>query len=668
MDHAQLQRQIELIQALDRIRDSYGDDDDPAAMFTAIADLLMRQFDAQACGILLLGTTDDALECVAASGMDASQVIELGHQALALDGWSLLTTNTLATPIILNGERLGALMIIRPQQAFDEADTQLLEVAESHVDSAVIQARTTWKYRQRNRELEAIHEIDHLRDYTPHESDLISGFTSILLKYFQAELCMIALSHSDSGELIVRGVVDKNTLPAEALDVMREAVEDLNAARALPAPEGFEQLNLLAAPLFVSGQRLGGLVIGRTSPFRASEHRLLTVMTTQMDSAIAYSRLHQQLNQRTKELEVIYRIDRIRDQETDFDALLQKVLHELCEVVSGEIGYIMLYTDRKETPLEMKSSTVDGALTSAEYAAIIQDFSRQALETGQLIYDNAVNTAGVRSIIAIPLILNQRIIGVFGAVNSRHTRGFSSEDRRLLSAITSQVDTAIFERLEQRRMRSLLSRSVDPKVLDYMLRQTNAANMLAGGRIVISVLFADLRGSTQWAEQIEPEELVTVLNLFLGKMTDVIFKYGGTLDKFVGDQVIGLFGSPLFLPDHAERATAAALEMQAAHRELSAELAARGHNLPSMGVGVSSGEVIAGELGPSIRTDFTAVGRAMNLGARLCSAAGPGQIFISQATYDLVQLRSEVRALEPLHLKGISQPAPVYELLALKEP
>ena len=160
--------------------------------------------------------------------------------------------------------------------------------------------------------------------------------------------------------------------------------------------------------------------------------------------------------------------------------------------------------------MEMKSSTVDGTLTSPESAATIQSFSRQALDTGQLIYDNAVDAAGVRSIVAVPLILNQRIIGVFGVVNSRNARGFSSEDRRLLAAITSQVDTAIFERLEQRRMRSLLSRSVDPKVLDYMLRQTNAANMLAGGRIVISVLFADLRGSTQWAEHIEPEELVDV--------------------------------------------------------------------------------------------------------------------------------------------------------------
>lgn len=665
MDHVQTRRQLELIQALDQIRDAYGDD--PTGMFTAIAGLLAEQFSAKACGILLIGSTEDALECVAASGMDSSQVIQLGYEAMALDGWSLLN-NTLATPIILNGERLGAIILMRPQQAFDETDTALLEVAESQIDSAVIQARTTWKYRQRNRELEAIYEIDHLRDYTPYESDLISGFTSILLKYFQAELCLISLSHSDSGELIVRGVVDKNTLPTQTLEMISEALEGLIATQTLPAPAGFDQLHLLAAPLFVSGNRVGGLAIGRTNPFRSSEQHLLTIMTTQMDSAIAYSRLHQQLNQRNKELEVIYRIDRIRDQETDFDALLQKVLHELCEVVSGEIGYIMLYTDRDETPLEMKSSTVEGKLTSSEYAETVQQFSRQALDTSQLIFDNAVNSGGVRSIIAIPLILNQRIIGVFGAVNSRHARGFSSEDRRLLSAITSQVDTAIFERLEQRRMRSLLSRSVDPKVLDYMLSHADAANMLAGGRITISVLFADLRGSTQWAEQIEPEELVTVLNQFLGKMTDVIFKYGGTLDKFVGDQVIGLFGSPLFLPDHAERATAAALEMQAAHRELAAELTARGHELPSMGVGVSSGEVIAGEIGPSIRTDFTAVGRAMNLGARLCSAAGPGQIFISQATYDLVQLRSQVRALEPLHLKGISQPAPVYELLALKEP
>ena len=92
-------------------------------------------------------------------------------------------------------------------------------------------------------------------------------------------------------------------------------------------------------------------------------------------------------------------------------------------------------------------------------------------------------------------------------------------------------------------------------------------------------------------------------------------------------------------------------------------MSAKGYELPPLGVGVSSGEVTTGEFGPPIRTDFTAIGSAVNLGARLCSVAGPNQIYISQATYELIKAQSQVNALEPLMLKGISQPAPVYELL-----
>jgi adenylate cyclase len=212
-------------------------------------------------------------------------------------------------------------------------------------------------------------------------------------------------------------------------------------------------------------------------------------------------------------------------------------------------------------------------------------------------------------------------------------------------------------------MRGFLSRSVDPKVLDYLLQNADSAHLLAGQRLTLSVLFADLRGSTEWTERTPPEKLVYTLNQFLGRMTDVIFKHGGTLDKFVGDEVIGLFGSPLYLDDHAHRAAAAALEMQAVHVSLVEELTAQGYELPAMGVGVSSGEVTTGEFGPPIRTDFTAIGSAVNLGARLCSAAGPNQIYISQATYDLIKAQSRVNILPPMTLKGIRQPSPVYELL-----
>ncbi len=569
-----VEQQLHIIQALDQIRDSTGDEEDPARMFTAMCRCLSEEFEIDSCGILLLASDNEGIELIASAGMSDEDVLALGRTTFK--GEEAVPVNSFGLPLKLSGEQLGAVVLRRSGRDFDETERALLRVAITQIDSAVLQARTIWKYRQRNVELAAIHEIDHLRDETPNETDLIGGFTNSLLHYFNAELCMVMLTHYESGEMILRGVVDRTALPSEALSAIRDIVAEIDNVQPIQAPRDFPNLTLLAGPLVVSDERLGGIVIGRRGRFRASEQRLLTVMAAQMDSAIAYSRIHQQLEQRNKELEVIYRIDSIRDQEVEFDSLLQKVLMELCNVVSGEAGYILLYSDQDEKPFEFIMSTVSGAQDLTRYGDALQEFSRETLDSGHMMCDNDLNLDEVRSVVAIPLILNEKIIGVFGAVNSQNPRGFSREDRKLLSAITSQVDTAIFERLERRRMRALLSRSVDPNVLNYLLEQADSAQLLTGVRVQLSVLFADLRGSTQWTERTEPEILVTILNDFLGQMTDVIFKYGGTLDKFVGDEVIGLFGSPLYLDDHAERAARAALEMQQIQAQLIADYAAAG--------------------------------------------------------------------------------------------
>jgi adenylate cyclase len=214
-------------------------------------------------------------------------------------------------------------------------------------------------------------------------------------------------------------------------------------------------------------------------------------------------------------------------------------------------------------------------------------------------------------------------------------------------------------------MRMLLSRSVDPKVVEHLLQRANL-NVLAGERVILTVIFADLRGSTEWAERTAPEELVRSLNTFLGQMTEVIFKYGGTLDKFVGDEVIGLFGTPVSMSDHGYQAASAALEMQRIHAELQAKFHEEGRELPQMGVGVSSGEAIAGEFGHPIRSEFTALGRIINLGSRLCGAAKGGQILISEETYSLIQPLATVTEIEPISLKGISHATPIYELVSIK--
>lgn len=660
--------QIKLLMALDQARDALRDDSDPASMFQSIVHLLREQFQADACALMLLNETSKITELVVSSGLPESHAEALCWQALELTTPGTLKAaehesgHTLGLRIVLDTAPMGSIILVREASGFTPHEHNLLTIAESQLDSAVVQARLIWRLAQRNRELEAIYRIDRLRDSNPTESELISDFTALMVEAYKAELCMVILSHIDTGEMIIRGVVGKN-LPAGALDNIRELVSNIHLPQVIPTPEGVEQLMLLAGPLIVAGIRLGAIVVGRKQLFTLSDQRLLFAMTTQMDSAIVYSRVVQQLEQRNRELQTIYNIDRIRDQENDFDKMLNQVLAEICKSVESEMGYLMLYDERKEEKLELKATTVTELLSSPIHHEIISRISRQALERADIVWSNRPD-GPVRSIIAIPLILNERFIGVFGTVNSHDPRGFNAEDRRMITAITSQVDTAVFERLEQRRMRKVLARSIDPKAMDLLLRSADGS-ILAGERTVLTCLFADLRGSTEWAERTVPEALVSALNTFLGSMTNVIFEHGGTLDKFVGDQVIALFGTPVQMEQHAYIAVKTALAMQAMHAQICQELADRGIELPIMGIGISTGEVIAGEMGSPVRTDFTALGKAVNLGARLCDGAPGGGIIISQATYDLVKHGVEAKPAETMFLKGIGD-VNVYEVLRLK--
>lgn len=658
----QKERELQLLLALDEVRDAF---EDPESLFETVVKLVKKHFEAEACAMLFITSATEDDQYITAAGLTNELAYELCREAMTLSTPSPLTTthwpHTLGIQIVLDEKPLGGLFIARSSRPFNEIEMALLKLTESQLDSAIVQARMVWRTLDRTRELEAIYEIDRLRDFTVNEADLVSGFTTILLQRFQADLCIIMLNQIESGELLVRGLVDKYNLSPEAISRIRENASHIEHPQVIPTPDDAQDLRLLAAPFIVAHARLGAVVVGRKQAFTSRDKRLLEAMISQMDSAIVHSRVSYQLAQRNKELEIIYRIDHIRDVEHDFDTMLQKVLGEICKVVSGELGFIILYRETEEQQIEIKSFTIEGSTIEPEYYNIIRRFARECLARGYMLHANEPQGV-VHSIIAAPLILNAQVIGVFGVANSTNSGGFTAEDRRVLSAITSQVDTAVFERLEQRRMRSLLSRSVDPKVLEHLLRRADP-NVLSGERVVLSILFADLRGSTEWAERIKPEELVSTINIYMGRMTEIIFKYGGTLDKFVGDEVIGLFGTPLMMNDHASRAAQTALEMQIAHKTLQDELYAQGRELPDMGIGISSGEAIAGEFGTTIRADFTAMGRIVNLGSRLCGVADAGQVIISQATYDMIKTQAEVRLMPPFTLKGISQPTPVYELL-----
>ncbi|MDX1994909.1 MAG: adenylate/guanylate cyclase domain-containing protein [bacterium] len=666
---SQKERQLQLVLALDQIRDRLETSHDPETMFQGILTLLGRQFQAEGAGMVVLDELSRTPEILLSVETPQEEAVELCKQAMALKLPAALPSitwpYTLGVQIVLDQQPLGGLFVGRRNRPFDEDEMLLMRVAESQIDSAVMQARSLWKLTQRNLELETIYRIDRLSDDDPDENNLIAAFTTLLVERFKPDLCLVLLSNIDSGEIVLRSVTDKTGTTADTMLAIQQKALHVKTTQSIPAPAGLNDIALLASPLIVAGAHLGVIVVGRSTPFSEGDQRLLMAMTSQMDSAIAHSRVIQQLTRRNRELETIYKIDNIRDISGDFDAMMQLVLAELCKSVISEVGYLMLYDENKEERLELKATTQENLLQTPGYLETIRQFSREALDAGEVVYYNDRDGV-VKSIVAVPLILNERIIGVFGLVNSANPRGFTAEDRQLLTAITSQVDTAVFEQLERRRMRRVLSRSVDPKVLDHLLNKADS-HILSGERVVLSVIFADLRGSTEWAERTNPEELVSTLNIYLGSMTDVIFKHGGTLDKFVGDEVIGLFGSPVYMEDHALRAVQCALEMQALHAKVQAELRLQGKEMPDMGVGISSGEVIAGELGSPVRTDFTAIGRVMNLGARLCSAAPAEKVIISQATYEMVKERVEAHSLEAVNLKGIGANVPAYELLRLKD-
>jgi PAS domain S-box-containing protein len=218
----------------------------------------------------------------------------------------------------------------------------------------------------------------------------------------------------------------------------------------------------------------------------------------------------------------------------------------------------------------------------------------------------------------------------------------------------------------QRRLeavRDMFRRYLSPAIVDNL--PTDPAKLKLGGqRRTISILFADIRGFTQFSEQHDPVELVEILNQYLGLAAEKILAEEGTLDKFLGDAVMGLFNTPLDQPDHVLRAVRAAVAMRDA-------LEAHALNMPAefrlnYGIGLNTGDAVVGNVGTAQRLDYTAIGDSVNYAKRLQENARGGQILISQVVYDQIKDHVEANELESLQVKGRSTPERVYELVRLK--
>ncbi len=216
---------------------------------------------------------------------------------------------------------------------------------------------------------------------------------------------------------------------------------------------------------------------------------------------------------------------------------------------------------------------------------------------------------------------------------------------------------------EKRKVSKLFGRYVSRDVYAQLMDNPDLAE-LGGARRDMTVLFSDIRGFTSVTERGDPEELVAQLNEYFSRMVAIVFRHHGTVDKFVGDMVMALFGAPLDDPDHADHAVAAAVEMVMGLRELNREWAARGMAQLDIGVGVNSGDMIAGNIGSSAIMSYTVIGDNVNLGSRLESLNKEykTRIIISDATRTRLKTLHETRPLGDVVVKGKSRAVAIFEV------
>ena len=228
-----------------------------------------------------------------------------------------------------------------------------------------------------------------------------------------------------------------------------------------------------------------------------------------------------------------------------------------------------------------------------------------------------------------------------------------------------ELERRVTEQVEQLERLGRLRRFLSPQVAELVV-SSGDETFLESHRREITVVFCDLRGFTAFAETVEPEDLMLVLNQYHAALGDLIHRFEGTLERFAGDGLMVIFNDPLPCPDGPRRAVRMAVAMRGRVTQLVEEWSRQGHEL-DFGVGIAQGHATLGQIGFEGRSDYTAIGSVTNLAARLCGVAAPRQILISQRVYTAAEDIVVADSVGELALRGFSRPARAYNVVGLDE-
>jgi adenylate cyclase len=294
--------------------------------------------------------------------------------------------------------------------------------------------------------------------------------------------------------------------------------------------------------------------------------------------------------------------------------------------------------------------------------------SQDAAADSEFAGVHSIVAQGVHSTICAPLVADTRVHGALYADRLDPFTAFTRDDLELVSAVAAQTAVAVenarsHERLAREEVaRANYSRFLPEYVVQQILENPDSFK-LGGVNQTLTVLFADIRGFTRLSEHAPPERVVHLLNNYFTAMTEIIFRHGGTLDKYIGDGLMSLFGAPTATPDDACNAVAAAVEMQRDIEDINEELRSEGLSEIAIGIGLHTGVATVGYIGSERRSEYTAIGDTVNLAARLEQNARPGQILLSDSTArEAERSGCKFSPRPPITVKNRVQPVPIFEV------
>jgi predicted ATPase/class 3 adenylate cyclase/tRNA A-37 threonylcarbamoyl transferase component Bud32 len=380
------------------------------------------------------------------------------------------------------------------------------------------------------------------------------------------------------------------------------------------------------------------------------------------------------------------------------DVLLAELMKILIETAGADRGALIRVTpgglrvaatrdaetdevQRSDIDLEaaawVPASVVRYALRTMEPVVL-----RDARTEGPFQDDPAIRAGGARSVLCIPIVYRGKVESLLYLRNGLSSGVFTQDRIDGIKLLTGQIavslkNAELYEQLEERvkertqqlevrnrLIRQAFGRYLSDDVASTLLESPEGLT-LGGERREVTILMADLRGFTPLTDRLPPESIVSIVNNFLGEMTDVIFRHQGTINEFIGDAILAIFGAPQRLSDHAERGVACAVEMQMAMDHVNARNRKLGLPAVEMGVSLHSGEVVVGNVGSEKRAKYGVVGRAVNVTARIESYSVGGQVLVSERT--LSQVTSPVTTAREfeIHPKGVAKPLKVFEVTGI---